>query len=154
PVEGSVLNLGKAIAELSSKSGKSVSELKPFLEIYQTLGTQAEKDAAAINFFGGALAQTLSPALNRASTEMAALAEAGGEAGAGVAGMAGPIGIAVLAAAALVAGMILLNKELFDLTKQAAEFQGKMFDLSQQTGVSVETLSAFEILAKTTGGDI
>lgn len=153
PVEGSVLNLGKAIAEMSSKSGKSVSEIKPFLEIYQKLGTQAEKDSAAFNFFGAAV-DKISPSLRSASTEMAALAEAGGEAGAGVSGLAGPIGIAVLAAAALVAGTILLNKELFDLTEKAAEFQGKMFDLSQQTGVSVETLSAFEILAKTTGGDI
>lgn len=45
-------------------------------------------------------------------------------------------------------------KALFDVTVQAAEFQGKMFDLSQQTGVSVETLSALEIVAKTTGGSI
>lgn len=59
-------------------------------------------------------------------------------------------GAAVLAASAL-GGTL---KALFDITVAAAEFQGKMFDLSQQTGVSVETLSTLEIVAKTTGSSI
>lgn len=75
-------------------------------------------------------------------------------AGAGVAGMAGPIGIAVVAVAALAVGAGALVKQLFDLAKGAADFRGKLFDLSQQTGVSVETLSALEVVAKTTGGSI
>lgn len=59
-------------------------------------------------------------------------------------------GAAVLAASAL-GGTL---KALFDVTVQAAEFQGKMFDMSQQTGIAVETLSTLEIVAKTTGGSI
>lgn len=74
--------------------------------------------------------------------------------GTSIAAVAGPIGIALAAVAALGAGAVLLTKSLFDLAVSAADFRGKMFDLSQQTGVAVETLSALEIVAKTTGGSI
>lgn len=68
--------------------------------------------------------------------------------------MAGPIGLAVAATAAEAAAAVALVDGLFELAKSAAEVQGKLFDMSQQTGVSVETLSALEELAKTTGGSI
>lgn len=74
--------------------------------------------------------------------------------GAQIAAIAGPIGLAIAAAAAMVGVAALLTKGLFDLAVTAADFRGKMFDLSQQTGVAVETLSTLEIAAKTTGGSI
>ena len=64
--------------------------------------------------------------------------------GAGVA-----VGLGAIAAAAVGAAVA-----IFKLTVQTAEFQGKMFDLSQQVGVSVETLSALEVVAKTSGASI
>lgn len=76
----------------------------------------------------------------------------------GVAGslgaIAGPAGIALIAVGGLTAGILALHKGLFNLAEQAAEFRGKLFDTSQQLGISVETLSALEILVKTTGGSI
>lgn len=74
--------------------------------------------------------------------------------GVSIAAIAGPIGIAIAATAILAAGSVVLTKALFDLAVTAADFRGKMFDLSQQTGVAVETLSTLEIVAKTTGGSI
>lgn len=62
----------------------------------------------------------------------------------------GPLAAVAVGLAAIGGGVV----ALFELTKGAAEFQGKMFDLSQQTGVNVETLSALEIVAKTSGGNI
>lgn len=47
-----------------------------------------------------------------------------------------------------------LGTAIFALTKQTAEFQGKFLDLSQQVGVTVETLSTLDVIASTTGGNI
>jgi hypothetical protein len=66
----------------------------------------------------------------------------------------GGLGVAGVAAGALLVVVAGLSKAVFDITKATAEWQGKLFDLSQQTGVSVETLSALEIQATTTGGSI
>lgn len=74
--------------------------------------------------------------------------------GASIAALAGPIGLAIASTVILAAGSVVLTKALFDLAVTAADFRGKMFDLSQQTGVAVETLSTLEIVAKTTGGSI
>lgn len=60
----------------------------------------------------------------------------------------------VAGAGAGIATVALLGKAIFDTAKQAAEFQGKFFDLSQQVGVSVETLSTLDVIASTTGGNI
>jgi hypothetical protein len=43
---------------------------------------------------------------------------------------------------------------LFELIKHSAEAGGELFDLSQKTGFTVETLSGLSIVAKTTGSDI
>lgn len=93
-------------------------------------------------------------AVNSLTSEMTSLGAGTGEAGASIAAMAGPIGIAIAAAGAMVVGVVKLEEGLFSLAQSAADSQGKLFDLSQQTGVSVETLSALDLLAQTTGGNI
>src|ERR1051326_3928808 len=143
--EGSVLRLGNIIADLSSKTGKSAPEIRDFLNSFAKLGSQVEKDEAAISTFGPALAQKLTPQLAAADSEMTALTASTGEAGGAFAALAEPIGIVVLATAALVAAAILASKKIFDLAKSAAEFQGRLFDLSQQTGGAVQTRAAWEL---------
>lgn len=69
-------------------------------------------------------------------------------------GMASPAGIAVAAMTALAIGVASLTKEFFDLAISTAQWEGKLYDLSQQTGVSVETLSALSAMAEDTGGSI
>ena len=93
-------------------------------------------------------------AVNSLSNSFTSLTDASTGAATGIASMAGPLSIAVAGIIATTAAVAKLGSELFDLTKQTAEFQGKLFDLSQQTGVSVETLSALEVVARTTGGSI
>lgn len=146
--------LTNTIQGLSKETGKTSTEVTSFLTKFVQLGTQAERDALAISQFGAVTAQTLIPQLEKAGEEMAGVALASEGAGAGIAGMATPIGIAVIAIGALVVGGIILTKELFNLAESAADFRGKMFDLSQQTGVAIETLSTLEIAARTTGGSI
>lgn len=99
--------------------------------------TKATKDSAQ------AMEQDLSGALSAVSPRLAALASA-----------AGPFTLIAAAAVAAAAGVGLFSKALFDVAVSTAAFQGKLFDLSQQTGVSVETLSALDVMAAQTGSDI
>lgn len=94
------------------------------------------------------------PALGGLTSQLHALTSATTGAGAATAGLAGPIGIAIGLFLAEAAAVAAVAHGLFDLAKRTADFQGKLFDMSQQVGVSVETLSALEILATTTGGNI
>lgn len=147
-------NLNKTIDGLAASTGKSRGAITSFLTSFVQLETQAKRDAAAIETFGVSVAQKLIPQLEKAGTEMATVAATTTSTSAAMAGAVPIIGIVVVAAAALTVGVIALTKEFFSLVHATAGFQGKMFDLSQQTGVSVETLSALEIVAKTTGGSI
>jgi hypothetical protein len=152
--EGSVLRLGNIIADLSTKTGKSAPEIKDFLASFSKLGTQIEKDEAAVNAFGPALAQKLIPQLAAADSEMKALAASTAETGGAFAALSGPVGIAVLAVAAVVSVLALAEKQMFDVAEVSAKVEGRFIDLSQQVGLSTETLSAFDVLASTTGSDI
>lgn len=151
--EGSVLRLGGIIADLSQKTGKSAPEIKNFLDSFAKLGTQAEKDAAAISAFGPALAQKLLPQLAAADSAIKALAATLGKTGEEFTALAGPIGIAILAVAAIAVVLAGAVKGMFDLAEGSAEVSGKFQDLSQQLGVSTELLSGLDVLLATTGGD-
>lgn len=99
----------------------------------------------------GALAGRV-PIIGNLASEFTAVQSATAGAGAGVAAFAGAAATAAAGALALAGGVVAVGKGLFDLTKQTAEFEGKFFDLSQQVGVAVETLSALDVAAQRTGG--
>lgn len=146
--------LAKQIDDIATASGKSRTQVLEFLTSFVALEGQAKRDAAALEFVGAAAAEKLIPKLDEAGASLARASTAAEGAGAAMAGMAGPIGIVVVAMAAEVLVVVELTKEIFELTKASAEYQGKLFDLSQQTGVNVETLSALEVVARKTGGSI
>lgn len=152
--ERAIAGVAKSIQSIATESGKSVPQIGAFLAKFALIEGQAKRDKAAIDFFGVALGAKLLPELEKTGTAMAAMAAESTAASGALAGLATPVGIAVVAIGALVAGLVLTSKELFQISKRAAEFQGRMFDLSQQTGVQVETLSALEVVARTTGGEI
>lgn len=135
------------------------------------LRTQVTSDSKAIQVAGLAGAKGTQSLALSLQTVQTSLQSMGGPVGAfsgqignattmlsgfssGAAGVAGPAGIAIVAIGAMTAVTVGLAKQIFDVTVQTAEWQGKLYDLSQQTGVNVETLSALEILARTTGGSI
>lgn len=106
---------------------------------------------------GGALLGSITsriPGLGGITSELSGLSSTSEVAGGSLAALAGPVGIATAALLAGAAAGVAMAKSLFDLTKQTAEFQGKFQDLSQQVGVSVETLSTLDVIASTTGGNI
>lgn len=152
--------LANQIDALAKSSGKSSTEITRFLTTFTRLEGQSARNEAAFKIFGGSVdlignkTAKFLPELEQAGTTLSTVAVASEGAGAAIASMAGPIGIAVVAVLALAGGAAVAARELFDLTKRAADFQGRMFDLAQQTGLAVETLSAFEVLAKTTGGEL
>lgn len=66
----------------------------------------------------------------------------------------GSLGLIGVAIGAVSVAVTALGVAFVKLTLSTAEFQGKFADLSQQVGVTVETLSTLNILASTTGGSI
>lgn len=152
--EKAINSVANSIANISKESGKSVPQIAQFLTRFVQIEGQAKRDASAIEFFGASLGAKLIPQLETTATELGAVASEGTGAGAALAGMVLPVAAAVIAVAALVAGVVVLSRELIQLTKHTADFQGKMFDLSQATGLGVETLSTLEVASKTTGGSL
>lgn len=147
-------SVAKSIQSMATESGKSTSQISSFLARFIQIEGQAKRGAAAIDFLGATTATKLIPQLEKTGAELASVAGESAAAGTAIVGMALPIALVVLAFAALAIGAGLAAKEIFSLAKGAAEFQGRMFDLAQQTGVEVETLSALEVVARTTGGEI
>lgn len=93
-------------------------------------------------------------ALSSLTTELTSTSSAATTAGAGIGAVGIAAGAAVAGVAALTVGVFKLGQTLFETAQQAAAFQGKFEDLSQQVGVSVETLSTLDSIAATTGGTI
>lgn len=152
--------LASQIDSLSKASGKSTSEVTRFLTTFVGLKDASARNEAAFKTFGGSVdlignkTAKFLPELEKAGTALAGVSEESAAAGAAIGGMALPITIAVAGLTALAAGVVITTRELVALTKQAAEFQGRLYDLSQQTGVAVETLSALEVAAKKVGGEV
>lgn len=165
----------KSVEDLSKTTGKSQAEIVKFLDSFVRLPAAADRAAEGYARFGSKFDQ-LRPKLEQAGgqliavaaeTETASLSMAGSitTSMASVVAAMGPVGVAAagiaIEVAALAAGFGIvvtaaesLTSTLFGLARSAAELRGKMFDLSQQTGVSVETLSALDVMAQTTGGSI
>lgn len=118
-----------------------------------SLRTSLQSAQGSFQAIGGPLTG-FSGQLGNASSLLSVLQTDAAATGGALAGMAGPIGIAVAAFAALATGAITLTKQFIDLTISTAAWEGKLYDLSQQTGVSVELLSALSAVAEDTGGSI
>lgn len=152
--------LARQIDNIAKSSGRTTTEVARFLTTFTRLEGQAARNDAAFKFFGGSVdlignkTAKFLPELEQAGTAMAGLSTETAGAAAATAGLAGPIAIAIAALAAEIVVVVALTKEVFNLAKASADYQGKLFDLSQQVGVSVETLSALEVVARTTGGSI
>lgn len=145
--------VGNTAAAQSAVSGLASSVSSQFGSMQSVVNSAISSMTTNLTNFAGktpAVSQAVSGVTSELSKMEGASVAAGGE----LAALAGPIGIAVAAALALAGVAVSLGTELFHLTQQAAEFQGKMLDLSQQTGISVETLSTLEVVAKTTGSSI
>lgn len=121
---------------------------------FKTPGASLTNFSQGLNTILGGHLGPLTQGVSSLSTSFTTLEGSTAGAGGAMAAVAGPVGIAVAAFAAEVTVVVALSKGLFDLAHSTAELQGHLFDLSQQTGVSVETLSALEERAKTTGGNL
>lgn len=136
-VEAQAIRTGKALDNSFKTPGKSLADFSQGLN----------------SVLGGHLGP-LTQGISTLSTSFTVLEGSTAGVGGAMAAVTGPVGIAVAAFAAEITVVVALTKGLFDLAHSTAEVQGHLFDLSQQTGVSVETLSALGELAKTTGGNL
>lgn len=155
-----VASIADSIQSIATQSGKTTPQIASFLAKYIQLEGQSKRNEAAFKFFGGSVdlignkTAKFVPELEKVGAELALVSGRSVAAGSSIAAIAGPIGIAVLALAALSAGAVVAAREIFELSKRTAEFQGKMFDMAQQTGLAVETLSALEVEVRKTGGSL
>lgn len=149
-----------SISSLSAATGKSIPQLTSFLKTFGQFKTPAERNEAAFRMFGGSVdlignkTAKFLPELEKVSAAMASTATSTTTAAASLGRLAGPVALVVGALAVQVGVVVALTREIFALAKASADYQGKLLDLSQQVGVSVETLSALEVAARTTGGSI
>lgn len=133
----------RAIQQSTTTAAKGPQSLAMSLQTVQT----------ALQGVGGPLGR-ISPQLDNASSLMGALSSQTLTASGSIAAIAGPVGLAVTAFAALTTGVTVLVHQFAALVVSTAQWEGKLYDLSQQTGVSVETLSTLSALADDTGGSI
>jgi len=166
-VEADIAKFNKTVDGIASSTGKSAAEIRTFLGSFVQLEGQAARDAAAIEKFGVANANII-PQLEAAATQLGTMSTVAPEAATGLAGVVGAMGPVGIAAAGIAVEIGLVGiafgavtsvakglvEQFFALAESAASWRGALLDSSQQLGISVETLSAFEILAKTTGGDL
>lgn len=158
--EKAIAGIAQSIQSIATQSGKSAPQVAAFLSRFVQIEGQAKRNEAAFNFFGGSVdlignkTAKFLPELEKAGTALATVSAESAAAGSSIAAIAGPIGVVVIAIGALATASFLAAKEVFNLAKASAEYQGKLYDLSQQVGVSVETLSSLEVSARTTGGSI
>ncbi|MGI8838663.1 MAG: hypothetical protein ACR2H4_18770, partial [Pyrinomonadaceae bacterium] len=136
-----------AVAQLRSQFGGELGQMQRVSTV--ALG-QVTQSLAQV---GGQM-PLVGSAVNALNSQFANVTTASAGASAGIAGLAGVAVIGAAATGALVTAVITLGKEFFNLTKQTAEYQGKLLDTSQKTGFMVETLSGLQVLAKNTGGSI
>lgn len=129
----------RAAAQLATGVGPVATNLQRITDVMQTLGASSATLTGPLGGVAGRL------------RSVGALAtEAGG--GLGVAGVAA--GAAVVAIVALVVAGGFVVKEFSELIVSTAEWQGKLHDTSQQTEVSVETLSGLEVALRKAGGEL
>lgn len=119
------------------------SRLEKLTQQYKDLNKAQKESAKSQKEAASAMKDDLGGALQAISPRFAAFAASGG-----------PIALGAAAFVAMAAAGVILSKQLLDLTLSTADWQGKLFDMSQQVGVSVEMLSGLEVAAATTGGNI
>jgi hypothetical protein len=86
--------------------------------------------------------------------EFGALTGGVGSASGALASFTSPLALAAGGAVVAASAIGGLAAGLFSLVRSSAEAGGELFDLSQKTGFTVESLSGLSIVAKTTGTDI
>lgn len=109
--------------------------------------SKLERDGAkALETVGGKVAA--------AEKDLAALETRALAAGGGVASLAGPLGLAAGAAVAVGAAGVLAGVGVFKLAQNAAAASGDLYDMSQRTNFSVETLSGLKTALENSGGTL
>jgi hypothetical protein len=138
-----VVELAKEFQKTETASQKSFSKVAANVKV-------AEQSASKLSgtFKGmSAAVTTLDGPLGGIASRIRSLGTLGAE----LTTSAGAIGIAIGAISVASVGAAF---GIFKLVTSAAEATGKLHDLSQQTGFSVETLSALKNAAETSGGSI
>src|SRR5687767_13751016 len=91
-------------------------------------------------------------ALNQTERAAGGLVGSTSKLSAGLAAVAGPAAVAATVIAGIGVAAFAVTSKLFDLSKSAAEYGSVIFDATQNTGLSAETMSALKVAAEQAGG--
>lgn len=154
-----------AIKTLSAATNLPVGAITQFVSEFSKLGTAAEKTDATIGAVGSNIANNVAgplaeagAALNSSTGLTLGFVEAINSAVLAL----GPYGVAIIAVIfqlaqyAVAVGIAIevtveIGKRLFETAEAAAAFRNELFNVSEQTNISVETLSALEISLTSAG---
>jgi hypothetical protein len=132
---------------------RAASSARPFSQVMQELSGNSARLTDALKGLRAATG-TLEGPLGGIAGRLGSISTLMSELGGSVGGLGIATGGAAVAIGLNAAAVIGLDKALFDVARSAAQFQGSLVDLSQQTGVTVETLSTLELGALSTGGSL
>lgn len=124
-----------------------------YVTAFQSIEDPAQRANVAIGQFSAKGAQLL-PILENMTVEEAAVSSQTAAVEGSMLAVLGPIALVIAIVAALVGGLALGGKALFDLTKLAADTGGEVYDLTQKLNFSAETISTLSVAGKTAGTDI
>jgi hypothetical protein len=134
------------IAGLKDLLSKAIADHKALQKAQKDVGQETSKLGSAFKALQRASSELDSP-LGGLTSRISSLTGLCGE----LSTSAGIVGVAI---GAIIAVSVGAAAAIYELTTSVAESTGKFIDLSQQTGFSVETLSALSNAAETSGGSI
>lgn len=149
--EASMNRLQKAADNVGTPgaSGNS-SQQEKLLRWVEQYGSKSQKAAHGINVLDDAI-----EGVAAASSKATPAAAGSAEAIAGIGSAAGPvaiaIGVVVVAIAALIKGTIELGQYIFKLTENFADYANEIGDVSRETGLAAQTISALKREAASAG---
>lgn len=132
---------------------KPLPAFKTFLTHLNQIPDAEDRAAFAMNVFGNQTAKLL-PTLEGLAAGEAEVTAATSATGGSMLAILGPIALVIAIVAAMVGGLVLGGKALFDLTKLAADTGSEIYNLSTKVNFSAETLSALKIAAETSGSSL
>jgi hypothetical protein len=149
-------SLGTLFVDLQAETGGFVSALSKAAASAQSAAGQISKSFGSLQSIAsqtfGAFGD-LNPAISKVTFALSAAGSAASAAMGQFSRIGGALGPIAALSAGAATGLAALAIGAAGIASHAAESAAKMYELSQSTGVNIETLSGFSYAAKTVGLD-
>lgn len=135
----------------SSGGTKAVAEARTAIA---SLRSTASKELGAMQSVATRSLGAVTQNLTQLTSQLPVVGSAVGSLSSQFGALASPAGIATIATLALAGGLASLGVKLFQVVEQSSQLGGQIHDLTLQTGLSAERLTALKFAADQSGGSI